>query len=70
MQCFVGTRKNHLNETLVFVYSKCTFFKIRGELLKARCEMSETRAHFELKEVEYLNRSLFVENQLPQRQRF
>ena len=28
--------------------------------------MSETRAHFELKEVEYLNGSLFVENQLRQ----
>ena len=26
--------------------------------------MSETRAHFELKTVEYLNGSLFVENRL------
>ena len=32
--------------------------------------MSETRAHFELKEVEYLNESLFVENQLRQMHKF
>ena len=34
------------------------------KLLKVRCEMSETHAHFELKGVEYSNGSLFVENQL------
>ena len=32
MQCFVGTQKNHLNETLVFVYSNAYFFcKTRTE---------------------------------------
>ena len=75
MQCFVGTQKNRLNETLVFVYSKACFFVRLGssvrlkentnffiqfylqlnsfklKLPKARCEMSETRAHFELKRV-------------------
>ena len=26
MQCFVGTQKNRLNETLIFVYSNAYFF--------------------------------------------
>ena len=75
MQCFVGTQKNHLNETLVFVYSNAYVFIRLGrsvrleennnfliqfylqpnsfelKLLKDRCEMSETRVHFELKRV-------------------
>ena len=69
MQCFVGTQKNRLNETLAFVYSNAYFCKTRTEckifdsilfaiklllaqtILKARCEMSEIRAHFKLKRV-------------------
>ena len=31
MQCFVGTQKNRLNETLVFVYSNAFFCKTRVE---------------------------------------
>ena len=31
LQCFVGTRKNRLNETLVFVYSNAYFCKTRAQ---------------------------------------
>ena len=31
MQCFVGTQKNRLNETLVFVYTNAYFCKTRTE---------------------------------------
>ena len=50
------------NNFLIQYYLQTNSFKLK--LLKARCDMSETLAQFELKRVEYLNGSLFVENQL------
>ena len=57
-----SVRLEENNNFLIQYYLLPNSFQLK--LLKACCEMSETRVHFDLKRVEYLNGSLFVENQL------